>query len=387
MVPRDGKPDPAAGRPPLDLARLPPMDRKRRGFTLIELLVVISIIAVLIALLLPAVQGAREAARRAQCTNNIKQLALAIHNYHTSTNVVPAQCMSPGGQATMSSGWAPPWTLAILPQLEQSALFAAYNFSAPAVVLGGGAGQENTTVTYTQVATFLCPSEDNGTRPSAAATINYVGNYGGPGQAQCYSGTLVPLVDLNRVFNGATAPSFGRTGPVTLEGVRDGLSQTALISERLYGLDGSPTVYPTAPDGKRGIYSVSPSGSGSGSGAAGANALAAACKGMPGATASLNSDHLGNNAFAAYPWHLGMVSYNHVGAPNTPSCHNAAADASWLSYVGPLGSASATSNHPGGVNLALADGSVRFVKDSVALPIWWGLGTRNGREVLSADAF
>ena len=362
-------------------------NRTRRGFTLIELLVVISIIAVLIALLLPAVQSAREAARRAQCTNNIKQLALAIHNYSTSSNVVPAQCMSPGGQATISQGWAPPWTLAILPQLEQSALFSAYNFAAPVVVLGGGAGQENTTVSYTQLATFLCPSEDTGVRPSLAATTNYVGNYGGPGQIQCYSGTVAPLVDLNRVFNGATAPSFGRTGPIALEAIRDGLSQTALISERLHGLDGSPTVYPGTADGKRGVFSISPSGAGYNTGATGASTFAAACKGMAASTASVNSDHLGNNAFASYPWHLGMVNYNHLGTPNSLSCMNAAFDASWLTYVGPYGSAPATSNHPGGVNLALADGSVRFIKDSVALSVWWGLGTRNGREVVSSDAF
>ena len=363
------------------------MHRTRRGFTLIELLVVISIIAVLIALLLPAVQGAREAARRTQCVNNLKQLALAVHNYHTSSNVVPAQCMSPGGQATISQGWAPPWTLAILPQLEQAAMFSAYNFGAPAVVLGGGAGQENTTVTYTQLATFLCPSEDTAVRPSLAATTNYVGNYGGPGQIQCYAGTIAPLVDLNRVFNGSGAPSFGRTGPVTLEGIRDGLSQTALISERLHGLDGDPTVYPGTADGKRGVFSVAPGGTGFNSGATGATTFVTACKALPAATASANSDHLGNNMFASYPWHLGMVNYNHLGPPNSLSCMNTTADASWLTYVGPFGSTPATSNHPSGVNLALTDGSVRFVKDSVALPVWWGLGTRNGREVISSDAY
>ena len=364
------------------------MNRPRRGFTLIELLVVISIIAVLIALLLPAVQAAREAARRIQCTNNIKQLSLAIHNYHSSSNVIPAQSMYPGGQATISQGWAPPWTLAILPQLEQSSLLSAYNFATPAVVLGGGLGQENTTVTTTQIAAFLCPSEDNRVRPSTSATTSYVGNYGGPGPIQCYSGTIVPLVDLNRIFNGASSPSFGRTGPVTLEGIRDGLSQTALIAERLYGLDSSPTVYPTSPDAKRGVFSVAPAGAtGYNTGASGANTFVAACRGLSASTGSVNSDHLGNDAFASYPWHLGMVNYNHFGAPNSLSCMNASVDATWLTYVGPYGSVPATSNHPGGVNLALADGSVRFVKDSVSLPVWWGLGTRNGREVLSSDAF
>ena len=362
------------------------MKHSRRGFTLIELLVVISIIAVLIALLLPAVQSAREAARRAQCTNNLKQLGLAVHNYHSSTNVVPAQCMFPGGQATISQGWSASWMVAILPQLEQGNLLASYNFAAPAVTFAT-TGFENTTVTNTQVATFLCPSEDNQVRPSTSGTTNYVGNYGGPGQSQCYTGTVVPLADLNRVFNGPSAASFGRTGPVTLEGIRDGSSQTALFSERLFGLEGSPTVYPTSPDARRGIFNVSAGGSTRpNSGQTGANAFVAACRGLPGATASMNSDHLGYSAFASYPWHLGMVSYNHFGPPNSLSCQNAVADPSWLQYVGPFGSASATSNHPGGVNVTMADGSVRFIKDSIALNVWWSLGTRNGREVISSDA-
>src|SRR5881398_544304 len=89
--------------------------KARRGFTLIELLVVISIIAVLIALLLPAVQSAREAGRRAQCSNNLKQLGLAVHNYATSFNVIPAMTMFPGGQSNISQGWGPSWIIPILP--------------------------------------------------------------------------------------------------------------------------------------------------------------------------------------------------------------------------------------------------------------------------------
>jgi len=292
--------------------------------------------------------------------------------------------MFPGGQYLMSQGWTAPWTVAILPQLEQSAMFSAYNFSAPAIAFGTS-GLENTTVTTTQLATYLCPSEDNKVRPSLSGTTNYVGNYGGPGQVQCYTGTITPIADLNPYFSG---PALGRVGPVTLEAVRDGVSQTALFSERLFGIDSNPTLTPTSPDAKRGIFNVTSSAaSGQNSGVAGANAFVGACKSLPGSTMSINSDHLGNNAFASYPWHLGMVSYNHLGAPNSLPCQNATVDPSWLSYVGPFGSAPATSNHPGGVNLAMADGSVRFVKDTISLPVWWGLGTRNGRELISSDAF
>ena len=106
--------------------------RRRVGFTLIELLVVIAIIAVLIALLLPAVQSAREAARRAQCTNNLKQLGLAVHNYHTTFNAIPAECMWMGatyGSAALggSWGWNASWPVCLLPNLEQGPLYNAYN--------------------------------------------------------------------------------------------------------------------------------------------------------------------------------------------------------------------------------------------------------------------
>ena len=367
------------------------MRTSRRGFTLIELLVVISIIAVLIALLLPAVQGAREAARRAQCTNNIKQLALAVQNYHSSSNVIPAMCMfsiNPNtglatGQAGLSQGWAPTWAIALLPQIEQSPLFSAYNFSAPAIAAAssGLSGYENTTVMYTQIATFLCPSENEATRPSLDATSNYVGNYGGPGQIAYYSGTIVPVADPN-------GTPLGKLGPVSIEGIRDGSSNTALFSEHLHGIGGSPPVYPGTEDGKRGVFNIDSSNvTGAKTGLAGVTAFVAACKGLPQTAASINSDHLGNNMFATYPYHVGMMNYNHVMPPNSINCQNHTNDYSWLEYVGPLGAASASSNHPGGVNVAMADGSVRFVKDSVAGNVWWGLGTRNGREVISSDAY
>ncbi len=364
------------------------MKTSRRGFTLIELLVVISIIAVLIALLLPAVQSAREAARRAQCTNNLKQLGLAVHNYHTTNNVIPAMCIFPGGQAKISQSWSPPWTIAILPNIEQGPLFAAYNFSAPTIVLTPPVGMENTTVTYTQISTFLCPSENEATRPSDNATTNYAGNYGGPGQIAYYTGTVVPVGDPNTA-SVPPSPPLGRIGPVTIESIRDGSTNTALFSERLFGLAGpndGPKVYPGTADGKRGIYTITASGGGPGTGGAGATAFVAACRAVPTSHASDYSNRIGNNMYASYPWHVSAVNYNHVGTPNSLYCQDSA-DAAWLSYVGPTGSAPATSNHPGGVNVTMADGSVRFVKDTINAQVWWGIGTRNGREVISSDAF
>ena len=365
------------------------MNTPRRGFTLIELLVVIAIIAVLIALLLPAVQSAREAARRAQCSNNLKQLALATHSYHSTSNVVPALCMYPGGQFTQSSGWSASWIVAILPYIEQTTMFQAYNFSAPAVVLASGGGLENTTVTYNQISTLLCPSESVVTRPSLNATTSYVGNYGGPGQNNGYSGTIIPVGDPNLDKTIGTGKPLGKVGPLTFEGIRDGQTNTALFSERLFGLVGSPPVTPgQSSDSKRGIFAVNVSGAGPLSGTAGATSFANACKTL-GVTPAVNSDHLGNNAFATNPWYLSMVSYNHVGPPNSNHCQNVSGDAAFVSsagYVGMSGSSPATSNHPGGVHVAFADGSVRFIKDSIAQNVWWGIGTRFGKEIISSDS-
>ncbi len=357
------------------------MRATRRGFTLIELLVVISIIAVLIALLLPAVQSAREAARRAQCSNNMKQLGLAVHNYATSFNVIPAMTMFPGGQEKISNNYGPSWLIPILPQIEQGNLFNAYNFSAPTVVTGGTpTGLENTTVTYTQIATLLCPSENEPNRPALTGTTNYFGNYGGPGQIAAYSGTIVPIGDPNTATG---AQPLGRLGPVTMEAVRDGLSNTALFGEKLHGIQGNPVVYPGPGDGPRGIFS-GPSGGGVGAGAAMAVTFAQSCATLAGSTASTNSSFIGSTAFASHPWYVGMVNYNHVGAPNSINCEDSA-DASGSPYVGPSGSCPPSSNHPGGVHLTFADGSVRFVKNSINQQTWWGIGTRYGKEVISSD--
>jgi prepilin-type N-terminal cleavage/methylation domain-containing protein/prepilin-type processing-associated H-X9-DG protein len=343
--------------------------KRPRGFTLIELLVVIAIIGVLVALLLPAVQAAREAARRMQCTNNLKQLGLAVHNYHSSNNVLPAQCMYPAS-ANLSGGWSFSWYLAILPNLEQGAVYNAVNFSLSPW------GLEQTTAAYNQIGTLLCPSESISSRPGGlTATSSYVGNYGGPGSISGYSGTIIPLSDLEGIG--------GQLGPIGFQSVTDGLSNSALFSEHLIGLSNSPSLAISSRDAKRAVFQNTITAKAN-SGAQQAMAFVNGCRAIT--TTSVSQDRIANQWFAAYPMHIGTTSYQHYGPPNSVPCNNPA-DPSWLSYIGPMGSAPATSNHSGGVNVCMTDGSVRFIRDTISIPTWWALGTRGGGEPLGPDAY
>jgi prepilin-type N-terminal cleavage/methylation domain-containing protein/prepilin-type processing-associated H-X9-DG protein len=350
-----------------------------RGFTLIELLVVIAIIAVLIALLLPAVQAAREAARRAQCVNNLKQLGLAVHNYISSNQVFPLGDMYPAGTLSCS-GWSFGWPLAILPQMEQQALFNSYNFSFSYIDPGCGAATINTTVGYSQLGTILCPSESVKQRVSGNwATISYMGNWGGPGTFYTFSGLIID----NPWGDTTNAP---RTGAIGIESVIDGTSNTALFSERLIGLAGSPTVYANkTSDSKRGMFPTSVNVTLNQNNSGAILPLLQACQALPGTTASGNSSTNGNIWFLAYPWNYVTNRYNHVGTPNSLSCYAA------NSYGGIWGSAQdslpPTSNHSGGVNMCFGDGSVKFIKDTVNVQTFWALGTRAGSEAVSADAY
>ncbi|CAN5745256.1 DUF1559 domain-containing protein [soil metagenome] len=372
----------------------PSSSRPRRGFTLIELLVVIAIIGVLIALLLPAVQAAREAARRTQCINNLKQLALATHNYVDQNTVLPSQTTYPAG-ADHSWGWSYSWTLGLLPHMEQQPLFNAFNYNIG--TFGNAAGNTyqrgNTTVGYAQVASFLCPSDGTRNRPAAPwATMNYFGNYGGPGSLMRFSGTITVAswneIPANQSITGSRIGAFSHRngGPVGFEGIRDGTSNTAMFSERLVGLRGNPQILRSDADWKRGIFDATEGAPADSGDAAATLAFVNSCRNIPPTANSRRTNGSGYVWVVGYPWHLTVNSYNHVGPPNSVTCQNPR-DSSWLTFVGPLGSATPNSNHPGGVNIALADGSVKFIKDTINLPTWWALGTRNGGEVISGDAY
>jgi prepilin-type N-terminal cleavage/methylation domain-containing protein len=183
--------------------------RLRRGFTLIELLVVIAIIAVLIALLLPAVQAAREAARRAQCVNNLKQIGLGLHNYHSANNVFPmgatqSPINGPGDVNTSWSSWSA--QAQMLPFLEQAPLYAAANFQWGVNPFGNACYPPNSTAALTVINTFLCPSDTNSQR----ANIN---NY-----YACIGTTTNGMTNCNGgvATNGLpTCTSSGSTGMFT----------------------------------------------------------------------------------------------------------------------------------------------------------------------------
>lgn len=316
---------------------------RSRGFTLIELLAVIAIIAVLIALLLPAVQAAREAARRIQCVNHLKQLALAMHHYHSAHNAFP-----PGRVRSRVNGLGQVYSAfaQILPDIEQRAAYDAINFSLNAD--RGIGGPENDTARRTRIAQFLCPSDTSSLfdAPEQAPT-----NY------QMSVGNRHSVID-----NNGTLYENSRIG---LAEIIDGSSQTALISE----LARSSTLV-----ANRVIEIASQR----------IMSYEATCRPNGPAVARAR----GNRWIYGAPNH---TMYSHHRPPNhpDPDCRGGnpfgdATNAAWdlLSL-----DTSARSLHPGGVNVAMSDGSVRFVKNTIALAVWQYLGSRDGGEAISAESY
>lgn len=342
------------------------------GFTLIELLVVIAIIAVLIALLLPAVQAAREAARRTQCTSNLKQIGLALHNYLSTHGVFPPGYVSavnktvidacnqdsentPGQGVDIGTGWA--WGSMILPHLEQQPVYNSINFNLSV------AYHQNDTCSHVALSVYLCPSDPGPSTipvfadppdPANPGTYsgqnivdtvsrgNYVGMYG-IGEVCAQSGAIDSPDNNFAGPVGRHNGMFFRNSRLSFADVTDGTSNTIAVGERSHNLS-----YVTW--------------------------VARSIDGWLGKTSPLEG---GTDRFNPSP------------------------EETWTQILGPAGVEDGTrtinqaeahvedywSRHPGGANMLFTDGSVHFLKDSINPATWKALATRAAGEIISADSF
>lgn len=311
------------------------MSHRRKGFTLVELLVVIAIIGILVALLLPAVQAAREAARRMQCSNNLKQIGLALHNYHDVQRSLP---LGRWGSASFPNKTYGTHSL-LLPYIEQQNVYSIIDFTKP------WDDAANLPACSTPIPTYLCPSDPQSQVPPPYRGNNYHGN----------EGSL-----LQRAESTGANGTFYNNSSVRLADVTDGLSNTAAFSERLKG-DWSNAIVTARSDIFRPNVNVTTPDEGM-----------QACRAM-----DINNLANQSQSLSGAPWLAGVpnnfVGYQHVAPPGDRAC------------VFPPAAASLTANslHPGGVNLVRCDGSVDFAVKTIDLKVWRAIGSRNGNEPFS----
>lgn len=328
------------------------------GFTLIELLVVIAIIAILVALLLPAVQQAREAARRSTCKNNLKQLGIALHNYHDNIGVLPAffvgTVYNPNSAVYESwNGWS--GLAMILPYVEQGPLYEKLNFGE---YFNATAGNNNRQYTNTIIPGYCCPSDPFGGKKIDANSAPF---------SYCFSnGTSFKWDDKKGPFSWMSSTNF--------RDVTDGLSDTIMMSEHKITNDFGAeefVVRQSVPN-----PSALPSGGWTATQAS-ADALntyyQTDC--MAGTTTAYSVSYAANRFWAVGQCLQGPY-FNTLFSPNPsgPMCDN-------NTSMTEMQVKSANSYHRGGVNAIMMDGRVVFVSDSIDQVLWMGLGTIKGNEV------
>jgi prepilin-type N-terminal cleavage/methylation domain-containing protein/prepilin-type processing-associated H-X9-DG protein len=380
------------------------------GFTLIELLVVIAIIAVLIALLLPAVQSAREAARRAQCINNMKQLGLGLHNYISANDAFP--CVADlwfgtvGGSKPQGPMVATTWGLwspqsKLLPYMDNQPLYNAINFNMVCRWTAGGA-YANHSLSATRISSFLCPSS-----PLPRGSIDCLAQFQDPGNNYFASTGATTHFEMyngaNGLFGVYQGPGGGGgmpgcweqpTPPLSIRDISDGTSNTVAFGEWQTG-DFNCTKLTVPSDV---INPVAPPW-GMNNGMSFPNSPAVVTQFMQwlntcAATAPSTINHGGQNweynmSYQGASWDQGMFGYtlgNLLLPPNPPwpNCRGCGWYGDWDCDPAIHG---LSSFHPGGANICLADGSVRFIKASTAMQVIWALGTRSGGEVISSDQY
>jgi len=320
------------------------MSQVKRGFTLVELLVVIAIIGVLVALLLPAVQAAREAARRSSCSNNLKQISLGVHNYadvHASAYPV----------GEYSCCWGT-WLVGLLPYIEQKPMFDQYQYFGSVQNQAGNnyaqtdgatryGGALNRPVTTIQVKTYTCPSDVITATPGIFSGItfhNYVGNHGNTSLGR-HTPLGTTLAGTPNIYGGAPFIVVGawNSNPqaVRLQDILDGTSNTLLFSELVQGKQNDLRGFAWWNGGSHFETQYPPNSS------------------IP--------DSVESNCVPAHPLNPPCV----VASTGNPT------------------SIAARSRHPGGVQASLCDGSVRFIPNTINLDTWRWLSTAYGKESLT----
>jgi prepilin-type N-terminal cleavage/methylation domain-containing protein/prepilin-type processing-associated H-X9-DG protein len=340
------------------------MRNSRSGFSLIELLMVIAIVVIAIALLFPAAHSAREAARRVQCANNLKQIGLAMHDYHDQHGTLP-----PGSSGCCGATWL----LFVLPGIEQLNLYNSWNFAGTNRTgetgqreLFGYAGAANATVTGARVGVFHCPTDPNNGATAGVGLVtsqNYVVNFGNTISSQSpfyqHCGRRLPF--LGAPFGDVSAPAPNasaapeeatgspRSGTLSFAGITDGLSGTLLTSEVLVGTGGDLRGFSWWGHAAMFTGLLPPNSS------------------LPDVMPSSRD--------------CGLV-------PPNPPCSGATGGQTHDgTYVGSGPFNNPRSKHSGGVTVGLADGSVRFIRNSVDVFVFQALSSTSGNETTSSDSY